>query len=247
MVRALAESGDARTRDKAILWFGDPIGAGTEPRTTLPVEEWSITSNVWEGSITWNVRAVSLEEEWGRQTLAEALDEREAVYMTDQDYTQEGDVGQTGTGSASSLVVLLEEAAHDGDAEMFAKLADALNWSAHPPDELTRAIDLALSLDLASQAIELAQQAGHLFPDHERSQLAAQVLAPPTVRDVHPPRARGLDLSMSWLREHGSQYRGQWVAVREGKLLANASSLKELKETISEDEDAISTLITKVL
>ena len=95
--------------------------------------------------------------------------------------------------------------------------------------------------------MELAQLGGRLFPDHERGQRAARVLAPPVVRAVRAPRARGLDASMAWFDEHASQYRGQWVAVREGQLLAAAESLEELMPVIGDGEDAISTIVTRVL
>jgi hypothetical protein len=52
---------------------------------------------------------------------------------------------------------------------------------------------------------------------------------------------------MAWFDKHADQYRGQWVAVREGQLLAVASSLAELMSVIGEGEDAISTIVTKVL
>jgi hypothetical protein len=52
---------------------------------------------------------------------------------------------------------------------------------------------------------------------------------------------------MAWFREHASQYRGQWVAVREGKLLGAAESLEDLKTVIGQGEDAVSTVVTRVL
>lgn len=75
----------------------------------------------------------------------------------------------------------------------------------------------------------------------------ADILTPPVVHNIHVSHAKGLDASMAWLSEHASQYRGQWVAVREGKLLGTAWSLEELDSIIGQDEDPISTIITKVL
>jgi hypothetical protein len=52
---------------------------------------------------------------------------------------------------------------------------------------------------------------------------------------------------MAWFDNHADQYRGQWVAVREGQLLGVAASLDELTPIIGEGEDATSTIVTKVL
>ena len=154
---------------------------------------------------------------------------------------------QTSIAATSNPIILLEESARVGDRRTFAVLARAIDWSTRRPDELTATIDLALSLEMATLAIDLAQLGGRLFPDHERVQRAARVLAPPVVRVVRLPRARGLSASMAWFREHASQYRGQWVAVREGKLLGAAESLEDLKTVIGQGEDAVSTVVTRVL
>ncbi len=145
------------------------------------------------------------------------------------------------------LTEALEESARVGDGRTFVKLVKATDWSTRTPEELLNAIDLALYQEMAALAIELAQLGGRLFPDHERVQRAAKVLAPPVARVVRLPRARGLDASMDWFDEHASRYRGQWVAVREGKLLGAAESLEELMPLIGEGEDAVSTVVTRVL
>ena len=139
----------------------------------------------------------------------------------------------------------LETSARIRDRGQFIRIAEGIDWSAHPADELLRAIDLALSMELADLAIRLAQQGKPLFPDHERVQQAAIVLAPPTVRTSHIPPAKGLDVSAAWLRVNASQYRGKWVAVREGQLVGAAQSLQELAAIIK--QDPVSTLVTKVL
>ena len=91
------------------------------------------------------------------------------------------------------LTLILEKSAGAVDCRKFVALVEAIDWSTRRPDVLTTAIDLALSLEMASLAIELAQLGGRLFPDHERVQRAAQVLAPPVVRAVRPSQAKKLD------------------------------------------------------
>jgi hypothetical protein len=49
------------------------------------------------------------------------------------------------------------------------------------------------------------------------------------------------------LRVHAAEYRGQWVAVREGKLLGAAESLAALKSLAGLELDPVSTIVTRVL
>src|SRR5262245_22271123 len=124
------------------------------------------------------------------------------------------------------LEKLLTESAQADDKQRFISLVEDIDWTTRPPNELAKALDLALHLDLSSLAIKLAQLGGRLFPNHDRLQRAAKVLAPPLVRRSQKPPIKGLAASRNWFRDHASAYRGQWVAVREGELLAAAATLK---------------------
>lgn len=96
--------------------------------------------------------------------------------------------------TATPSLALLEDRARAEDREAFATLVAEIDWATRLPDELTRAIDLALKLELSTLAIALAQTGGRLFPAHERLQQAARVLAPPVVLRRYPdqpmPRPR---------------------------------------------------------
>jgi hypothetical protein len=100
----------------------------------------------------------------------------------------------------------LEERARSGDHQMFSQLAESIDWATRPPDELAKAVDLALELELATLAMKLAQQGGRLFPTHERLQQAARVLAPPVVIRKHPTQPTGLRESRACLREHAAEF-----------------------------------------
>src|SRR5918911_1441231 len=104
--------------------------------------------------------------------------------------------------TSSAVIQALEAAAQANNREAFVAQAEAVDWSSHTPSELARAIDLALRLELAPLAIELAQEGGHLFPDDDRLQRAARVLAPPAVLETRTPPAQGLEETRRWLREH---------------------------------------------
>jgi hypothetical protein len=49
-----------------------------------------------------------------------------------------------------------------------------------------------------------------------------------------------------WLNEHWGEYWGEWVAVRDGKLLGHASTLAELEEKVG-DIRKIGAHITKMV
>ncbi|GAB4459566.1 MAG: hypothetical protein Fur0044_52260 [Anaerolineae bacterium] len=151
------------------------------------------------------------------------------------------------TPKIEEALIHLGQYAQASERQQFVALAETVDWSACQPEELLRTIDLALSLELSSLAIKLAQQGRRLFPKHERIQQAARVLTPPVGREVSTAYTQNLSASQLWLREHAPEYRGRWVAVREGELVATGESLQELTTVIGEDEDLTNTLISKVL
>lgn len=57
------------------------------------------------------------------------------------------------------------------------------------------------------------------------------LLAPPRVTTAQR-RDTDRRREYAWLRTHGSEYRGQWVALDDGRLVAAASSLQELRERL---------------
>ncbi len=126
----------------------------------------------------------------------------------------------------------LEKAAASGDRQTFVRLLNDIGWVAPQPEELIRAIDLALALELVPLAGELAQRGGRLFPQNQHLQQAAKVLAPPVVVGTRPAQERDGQASRDWLAKHSYEYRGRWVAVNNGAFLASSSSLKALYQQI---------------
>lgn len=148
--------------------------------------------------------------------------------------------------SGHEQIALLEQLANARDSRRFAILVQGIDWPSRPVGELSKAIDLALSLQMVITARELAQLGRRLYPKNKRIQQANQVLSPPTAHSKHLPRARGLDASKTWLRDHAGEHRGQWIAVRDGKLVSVAGTLEDLRAAIGQDQDAVSTIVTKV-
>jgi hypothetical protein len=144
---------------------------------------------------------------------------------------------------SKSYISALETYARQEDGRNFQKLTEQINWEAHPPAVLKRAIDLALSMELTRLAMDLAQKGGTLFPFDEEMQNAAKVLRPPIVRVIDRPPSY-VDSSLEWITAHAAEYKGKWIAVRDNELLAVAPTLKELAARTTLGTD---TLVTKVL
>ena len=63
-----------------------------------------------------------------------------------------------------------------------------------------------------------------------RNTLAAPVTKISQKRDID--RALDYQLDYQWIRDHAQDYRGQWVALDNGKLLAATGSLRELLDRV---------------
>lgn len=148
--------------------------------------------------------------------------------------------------SGNEQIVFLEQLANTRDYQRFAILVRGIDWLSRPVEELGKAIDLAVSLHMVVIARELVELGLRLHPTDAHIRQAHDVLAPPLAQSKRLPYTQGLDASKKWLREHTSEYRGQWVAVHNGELVGVGSTLDELRSGISEDRDSASTLLTKV-
>lgn len=109
-----------------------------------------------------------------------------------------------------------------------------IDWSTRPVEEIVEGVHLALEVGAHLLARNLAMANAPRFPKHPELQKMAYILAPPrvTVSDTPPdPSHKG---NMTWLKNHWEAYRGKWVALRSGELLAAADSLSALLEQVGE-------------
>lgn len=213
---------------------------GTGPQFTANFRCWPGTSA--------DVTVEGTESAWKVEDLTEIekADTTDATSHSASDTFRDSN-DQTSTRARGDLTLALERLIRERTPSEFASFVKNLDWSAQRPGELNLAIDLALREEMANLAIELAQLGKRLFPQNERVQRAARVLAPPIARPTHLPPTEGLKASRQWLREHTSEYRGRWVAVRDGELMAVGTSMKELETVIDPGQDNLDILITKVL
>lgn len=121
----------------------------------------------------------------------------------------------------------LAHAAQSGDAQAFVTAYQAIDWTTRSPAEFARAIHWALTTGAHLTARALATAGAAQYPDDAELQKAARILAPPRLLRRLPadPTIRA---NHDWLRAHRLDYPGQWVALRNGQLLASSDSLQAL-------------------
>ena len=122
----------------------------------------------------------------------------------------------------------------------------SFGWElAELPALIKRNVDLALAEENHKQAAQLAFEGHKRFPDDKDLAKIAEVLAPPKVLRRNISATPKLKDTMTWLKKNQSQYQGQWVAVQEGRLLAQAESRAELNEQLGTATKS-KVLITKI-
>lgn len=139
---------------------------------------------------------------------------------------------------------MLKTAADLGDEALFLEIAEDIDWSQRSAAEFTRAVRLALAAGAHLFARKVAMRGAEHYPDHEELQKMARVLAPPRVVAADLPPDESMRKNHTWLREHADEYRGQWVALRDGDLLAAAPTANGAWERLESKENV---LLTRVL
>lgn len=136
----------------------------------------------------------------------------------------------------------MEAAAEAADERRFIAAYASVDWTRQPPDAIMRAVRLAITADAPLAARRLATEGAQRHPEHAELQKAARILAPPRVIRSDLPPNPGMAHNVRWLKEQGAPYRGSWVALREGQLLATADSLQALIERVGKHRDILYTV-----
>ena len=132
---------------------------------------------------------------------------------------------------------VLRAAYEQGHARQFVQLLEDIDWSNQPPEFFVEAINMALYVNATRLVHLLAAEGYRLHPDDEMMQRADRVFNPPRVGKTGSPAKKGINAYMRWFGEHAAAYRGKWVAVKAGELVAVADSRDELDAQIAEVED----------
>ena len=126
------------------------------------------------------------------------------------------------------VMALLETAASDQDVLTFQALVSAITWSKQTPADLVKAIRLALSLEGPLIARKLAELGTTYHPAHPEIQKIARILAPPTVIPATQQPVPDVKANQAWIKAHREAYRRQWVALRNGELMATGQTFPDL-------------------
>ena len=101
------------------------------------------------------------------------------------------------------------------------------------PESSLEEIRTALGLGAEKRAREITERGLALFPDHGTLQQYRHFLRParswvvPGGPDVNDPRP-----SYEWIKRHSSEYRGLWVALDKGELVAASKSFAEARQAL---------------
>lgn len=201
--------------------------------------------------------AVDIEREWFRQEVLEWLELERAeakrlawklrrARRTGTDLTTLEEVLRVSWEHKEQEQALarLEDAANAKDEHAFLEALKEVEWRNRPPTDFTRAAKWALKAGAYKAAYQISAEGAEHHPDDPEVQKYARVLAPPKAVAGKKSPESGHKANREWLKEHGSEYSGQWVAVRDGELLGASKSLKELAERMGDTRDV---LLTKAL
>ena len=136
----------------------------------------------------------------------------------------------------------LQLAAEKGDAASYMRAASSIDWEYRDARAFVNAVKWALAAGAHLKARELATQGAELFPGDPELVKMARILAPPKYLGSSPANYAA-KLNRAWLARHRKQYRGRWVAIKEGKLVASANEPAELRKKVG---DLRGHLVTKV-
>lgn len=88
-----------------------------------------------------------------------------------------------------------------------------------------------LEQERVSEARSMLREALAAQPNDQELLRLRALLAPPKVRRSRINDADRTE-DLQWLAANGAQYRGRWVAIRGGKLVADAASLDEVLRSV---------------
>jgi hypothetical protein len=108
-----------------------------------------------------------------------------------------------------------------------------VDWSQQPAENFVAAIHLALAAGAHWMARKLSAQGQCLYPAHADLQKLAHILAPPRVKVGECASGVSRRKDFAWLKHHSDPYRGQWVALRDGELVAAAPTIPKIKTKVS--------------
>lgn len=154
------------------------------------------------------------------------------------------DVLHNKTQEQQDLIIPLRLAAEANDEKRFVVAMRDVNWSQLSSTDFFDAVHLALKAGAHLTARRLATEGVRRYPHDSGLQKMYQLLRAPQVLNAHLPSVSSLTANRHWMQAHAAKYRGQWVALKDGELVASALTVYELKARV---EDLKEYFITKVV
>ena len=108
-----------------------------------------------------------------------------------------------------------------------------------------REMDAALDIGDWQTAQEISIEAARHYPDNREIYRYAYILTTSkvTVSQSDPKKRKNIQASRQWMRKNWQKYRGNWVAVKAGELLATAKSFDELVVQLEKTQGTLLTVI----
>jgi hypothetical protein len=139
----------------------------------------------------------------------------------------------------------LERAVKLEDEAEFVRLVNAIDWQIRSAEDHLQAVKLALRVGAHLTARRLSQEGAALYPEDPEMVKYAKILAPVKTIQTDLPYDPGVGKNNLWLKQHHDDYGGLWVALRDGELLAEGMSFKEVKQQVGVLKNS-RILVTKV-
>ncbi len=100
------------------------------------------------------------------------------------------------------------------------------------PESFLEEIRTALGFGAEKRAREITEQGLALYPDHATLQQYRHFLRPAGSRVVPGPNLGDPRPSYEWIKQHSAEYRGLWVALDKGELVAACKSFEEARQAL---------------
>lgn len=140
-----------------------------------------------------------------------------------------------------SIMARLGDTAERGDVRAFVNAVREVAWERSSAEDAARAISLAFRAGAPTAAEHIYDAATRCRPDSPELQRFARLFAPARQITRTLPANPTLRANREWLKSHRTEYRGQWVALRNGELLATATSLNELTRRVGDTANVLLT------
>ena len=97
-----------------------------------------------------------------------------------------------------------------------------------------------------AEARNLAIQEAEKIPESEKLRKWVQLLHPLPSRSAGPASGRSRDQEEAWLRQHASDYQGQWVALAGDRLICASHEFSEVRKAVQKGGYGVNALVLHV-